>query len=67
MKPAQKNKPILQTNLDVFGSIGTGLLIAMAVAAALLLLGSYLLFSNKAPPAANLESKPTELAARLAP
>ena len=62
MKPAPQNKPARETNLAVSGSISTGLLIAMAVVAALLLLGSYLLFSKKAPPAATPEPKPTEAA-----
>jgi hypothetical protein len=63
MKTTPQNKPTQVTHSSVSGAIGTGLLIAMAVVAALLLLGSYLLFSKKAPPAANLELKPTELAA----
>jgi hypothetical protein len=51
MKPTPQNKPTPQIHVANSGSIGTGLLLAMAVAAGLLLLGSYFLFSKNAPPA----------------
>jgi len=63
MKTTPQNTHPHKTHSSDSGAIGTGLLIALAVVAALLFLGSYLLFSKKAPPAANLESKPTELTA----
>ncbi|MFM8982500.1 MAG: hypothetical protein ACKOLA_06250, partial [Spartobacteria bacterium] len=63
MKAAPQNKPTQVTHSSVSGAIGTGLLVAMAVVAALLLLGSYFLFSKNSQPAANPEPKPTAAAA----
>jgi len=63
MKTAPQNKPTQVTHSSVSGAIGTGLLVAMAVVAALLLLGSYFLFSKNSQPAANPEPEPTAAAA----
>jgi len=54
-----KTTPTRQINLAISGSIGTGPLVALAAAATLLLLGSYLVFSKKAPTGADPEHKPT--------
>ena len=62
MKTTPQNKITRQPHSHLTASIGTGLLIAMAIVAALLLLGSYFLFSKNAPPAANSEPKPTTAA-----
>jgi hypothetical protein len=59
MKTTPQNKPTRQPHSHLTASISTRLLIAMNVVAALLFLGSYFLFSKKAPPAANSEPKPT--------
>ncbi len=61
MKFAPQCKLSNKNNLAVSGSISTGLLIALAVLSALLLIGSYLMFSSTAP----LAKKPEANAAKV--